>query len=339
MNQIKNVLLLPYAIIGSTRSIEGRDAFIDTRNERAMPVPDFPSITLPLLELAGLGQIKTRDAVETLADRFGLTPAEREEILPSGHKTRFSNRVHWAIVYLQKGGLIQRLARGVYAITEAGKDVLTHPPSRIDRRFLSQFEGVRQLENKAHKGQTGDADLATVSPIGTPEERIESAVEDFNEALREELLERILVMKPAGFEKLIIDLMVGMGYGAGGSGKHVGRTADGGVDGIISEDVLGLDVIYLQAKRYALENSIGVEKIREFAGALDERGATKGVFVTTSQFAAPARHYAQRSPKRLVLIDGEELTRLLIEYGVAVRAYQKIELKKLDSDYFDEMDA
>lgn len=144
-------------------------------------------------------------------------------------------------------------------------------------------------------------------------------------------------MDPTAFEKLIIDLMLAMGYGAGGSGQHLGRTNDGGVDGVINEDVLGLDIIYLQAKRYAEGTGIGVDKIREFAGSLDERGATKGVFVTTSHFAPQARAYAQRSPKRLVLIDGEELTRLLLLHGVGVRLHRRIELKRLDTDYFDEL--
>jgi restriction system protein len=146
-------------------------------------------------------------------------------------------------------------------------------------------------------------------------------------------------MPTQSFEKLIVDLMLGMGYGARGSGQHLGQTADGGVDGVINEDALGLDLIYLQAKRYSTENTIGVEKIREFAGSLDERGATKGVFVTTSFFAQPARRYAQRSPKRLILIDGSELTKYLIKYGVAVRPYQTIDLRKLDIDYFDEMNS
>jgi restriction system protein len=304
-----------------------------------MPVPDFQSITLPLLRLSAAGEIRTREAVNALADEFELTPDEREELLPSGRQARFSNRVHWAIVYLQKGGLIQRIARGVYRITEPGKTVLLQPPQRIDRRFLAQFEGVKEFRKKKTKDEAAESDLVNALPAGTPEERIESALEDLNEALREDLLERILSMPPTAFEKLIIDLMLGMGYGADGSGKHLGRTADGGVDGIINEDVLGLDIIYLQAKRYAIGNSIGVEKIREFAGALDERGATKGVFVTTSHFALPARQYAERSPKRLILIDGDELTHYLIKFGVAVRGYQTVVLKKLDVDYFDDLDS
>ena len=279
----------------------------------------------------------TREAIDTLADEFGLTAEERDELLPSGQQTRFANRVYWAIVYLQKGGLIARQSRGVYSITDLGRKILTAPPERIDRRFLSQFEGVQEFRRRKPKDDSESQELISASPAGTPEERIEVALDEMNEALRATLLDRILAMHPAGFEKMIVDLMLAMGYGASGSGRHLGRTADGGVDGIINEDVLGLDVIYLQAKRYATGNTIGVEKIREFAGALDEKGATKGVFVTTSHFATPARQYALRSPKRLILIDGEELTNHLVRCGVAVRTYQTLDLKRLDTDYFEDM--
>jgi restriction system protein len=171
--------------------------------------------------------------------------------------------------------------------------------------------------------------------VATPEEQIEIAAQEMNSALRDELLARIVTADPTFFEKVIIDLMLAMGYGASGSGQHLGKTNDGGIDGIINEDPLGLDVVFLQAKRYAPGNNIGVEKIREFAGSLDEKGAVKGVFVTTSSFAQGARNYAERSPKRLILIDGEELTRLLVRYGVAVRTFRTVELKKIDMDYFN----
>jgi restriction system protein len=301
-----------------------------------MTVPDFQSIMLPFLRLSAKSDIRTREAIDKIAEEFRLTPEEREELLPSGTQSRFANRVHWAIVYLQKAGLIRRVSRGVYCVTDLGKTVLKKPPTRIDRQFLTQFEGMREFQQKSNKEQPDESSLALTGGAGTPEERIEAATKDWNDALQTELIERILAMPPKNFEKLIIDMMLGMGYGARGSGQHLGQTADGGVDGVINEDVLGLDLIYLQAKRYAKENRIGVEKIREFAGSLDERGATKGVFVTTSHFAQPARQYAKDSPKSLVLIDGSELTQHLIKFGVAVRPYQTIDLKKLDVDYFDE---
>lgn len=304
-----------------------------------MPVPDFQTLMLPVLRIAAEGEVKARDAVNRVADEFNLTADERAEILASGRQTRIANRMHWAVTYLVKAGLLERPRRGHFAITEAGRKVLSAAPPRIDIPFLAQFEAFEEFRRGPNGEPVSDVEPLPAIASGTPEERVEAAFRDLNAALRTELLERILAMDPSAFEKLIIDLMLGMGYGGGGSGQHVGRTADGGIDGVINEDVLGLDIIYLQAKRNAPGNGIGVEKIREFAGVLDERGATKGVFVTTSHFAAPARTYAERSHKRLVLIDGQELTRLLVEYGVAVRVYRSLELKKLDTDYFDDLDS
>lgn len=301
-----------------------------------MPIPDFQTLMLPVLRLADAGEIKVADAVGRIADEFALTDQEREELLPSGRQAKIANRVHWSVTYLVKSGLVERPRRGYFAITPKGKSVLSSPPERIDIAFLSQFDGFDEFRTKANEDHPAEVEPTQDLAAGTPEERVEAAFEDLNAALREELLERILVMHPTAFEKLIVDLMLGMGYGANGSGERLGRTSDGGIDGVINEDVLGLDIIHLRAKRYATGNSIGVEKIREFAGALDERGATKGVFVTTSHFAPAAIQYAQRSPKRLILIDGEELTRLLVKYGVAVRGYRILELKKVDTDYFDE---
>jgi restriction system protein len=304
-----------------------------------MPIPDFQTLMLPVLRLAHGGEMRAADAVDRMADEFRLTPEERAELLPSGGQAKIANRVHWAITYLVKAGLLSRPRRGVFAITERGREVLANPPDRIDVQFLSRFDGFDQFRTKSSgeiEGERSAAPSATLA-AGTPDERIEAAFNEWNAALRSELLDRIQAMDPTRFEKLIIDLLLGMGYGAGGSSKHLGRTSDGGVDGVINEDVLGLDIIYLQAKRYAAGNAIGVEKIREFAGALDERGATKGVFVTTSHFAPQARAYAQRSPKRLVLIDGEELTRLMVQYGIGVRVYRTLEMKKLDTDYFEDL--
>lgn len=304
-----------------------------------MPIPDFQTLMLPVLRLADGGEVRAADAVDRLSDAFHLTAEERADLLPSGRQVKIANRVHWAVTYLVKAGLLSRPRRGVFALTERGRAVLIEPPERIDIPFLSQFDGFDLFRTKASeevKSEASAEPLATIA-AGTPDERIEAAFNDLNVALGAELLDRVQTMPPTAFEKLIVDLMLGMGYGAGGSGQHLGRTNDGGVDGVINEDVLGLDIIYLQAKRYATGNAIGVEKIREFAGVLDERGATKGVFVTTSHFAPQARAYAQRSPKRLVLIDGEELTRLLVQYGIGVRVYRTVEMKKLDADYFEEL--
>lgn len=301
-----------------------------------MPIPDFQTVILPVLRVSDMGEIKIAEAVDRIANEFALTVQEREELLPSGRMAKIANRVQWSVTYLVKSGLVARPRRGYFTITPMGKTVLSNPPERIDIAFLSQFDGFDEFRARANQDHPTNVEPTKDLSAGTPEELVEAAFEDLNAALREELLERILMMHPTAFEKLIVDLMLGMGYGANESGERLGRTSDGGIDGIINEDVLGLDIIHLQAKRYATGNTIGVEKIREFAGALDERGATKGVFVTTSHFAPTAIQYAQRSPKRLILIDGEELTRLLVRYGVAVRGYRMLELKKVDTDYFDE---
>jgi restriction system protein len=300
-----------------------------------MTIPDFQTLMLPTLRLATAGEVRVRDLVGRLATEFGLTEDDLAERLPSGRQTTIVNRVSWAVIYLTKAGLLGRMRRGVYTITDRGRTVLANPPPKIDIRFLSQFEGFDAFRTGSAADEEAVVEPTPALAAGTPDERIEAAFEDLNAALRNELIERVRTMDPTSFEKLIIDLMLGMGYGAGGSGQHLGRTNDGGVDGVINEDVLGLDIIYLQAKRYAEGNAIGVDKIREFAGSLDERGATKGVFVTTRHFAPQARAYAQRSPKRLTLIDGEELTRLLVRYGVGVRAYRGLQLKRVDTDYFE----
>jgi restriction system protein len=295
---------------------------------------------LPVLRLAAEKERPIRECVDLVADEFSLTPEEREELLPSGRQTALYNRIHWAASYMAQAGLLERPRRGVIAVTPRGREILNKHPERIDNSVLAQFAEFQAFRKRARAGMEDNNEvpvallLATADELGTPEERIEAAFREMNSALRQELLVRITIADPTFFEHLIIDLMIKMGYGGSGSGRHLGKTSDGGVDGIINEDPLGLDIVYLQAKRYAPGNAIGVDKVREFAGSLDERGAVKGVFVTTSHFAPQARQYAERSPKRLILIDGEELTRLLVRYGVGVRTFETVELKKIDFDYF-----
>ena len=305
-----------------------------------MPIPDYQTLMLPVLKLAAEHELTNKVCVEKIADLFSLSPEERNQLLPSGRQAALSNRVHWAVTYMAKAGLIDRPRRGVLVATDRGRTIIRQNPQRIDNKFLEQFQEFQDFLNKSKDTEkplevTQLAKSNISETVATPEEQIEIASQEMNSALRDDLLARIVSADPTFFEKVIIDLMLAMGYGASGSGQHLGKTNDGGIDGIINEDPLGLDVVFLQAKRYAPGNNIGVEKIREFAGSLDERGAVKGVFVTTSSFALGARNYAERSPKRLILIDGEELTRLLVRYGVAVRTFQTIELKKIDLDYFN----
>lgn len=294
----------------------------------------------PVLHLAADAELRTAEAVETLSAQFDLTEEERSHLLPSGRQATMANRVHWAIAYLAKAGPIERVRRGVYTATAEGKSVLTEPPHRIDIKFLSQFARFQAFRTASKsKDGTIQSEYEEEKQVqGTPEERIDNATAELHGALTTEILERTRAMSPRAFEKLIVDLMVAMGYGASGTGVHVGKSGDGGIDGIISEDALGLDLIDLQAKRHAEGSVIGVEKIREFAGTLDERGATKGVFVTTSHFAPAARQYVARSPKRINLMEGNELAELMVKHGVAVRIYRTIDIKKIDTDYFEDLE-
>jgi restriction system protein len=296
---------------------------------------------LPVLRFVAEAKERTnRGCEEHIAAVFGLTAAERQELLPSGRQRRVTNKVHWAITYMTQAGLLARPRRGAVTVTPRGREVLAQQPSSVDNRLLSRFPEFVSFKKRSRSGsdelgQSGQ-DLSTIIPdgAGTPEDRIESAYAELASALQSELLSRITAADPTFFEHVIIDLMIAMGYGGSGSAQHLGRSADGGVDGVINEDPLGLDVVYLQAKRYRSDNVVGVDKIREFAGSLDEKRSTKGVFVTTSRFAPAARAYAQGSPKRLILIDGDELGRLLVEYGVGVRVFRTIALKRVDLDYF-----
>jgi len=302
-----------------------------------MSVPDYQTLMLPVLRLAKDGETSISHCVEKIAKEFSLNEEDLEELLPSGKQSVIANRAHWAKFYLVKAGLLKPTRRGYFEVADRGRTALAQGLDRIDNKYLDQFEEFRVFRAKSTP-TNGGSNGSRVAPTetATPVEQIETAYEMLTEQLKSELLERILAARPEFFEQTIVDLMMAMGYGgATDAGKRLGRSGDGGIDGLINEDVLGLDSIYLQAKRYAPDNTIGVEKIREFAGSLDERSAVKGVFVTTSRFAQGARDYAARSPKKLVLIDGDELTRLLVRYGVGVRTTRTIELKKLDFDYFD----
>jgi len=306
-----------------------------------MAIPDFQSFMLPALRLAANGPIRATDAIASLSDEFSLTEAERGELLVSGRQTKVANRVYWTLVHLTKAELLKREARGLYAISEEGRRALTENPPRIDVNFLStRSEKYRQFR-AVGVTETESEDTPTMTPAGdilehdTPEERIDAAFTELNNALESDLYERVLAMNDSDFERLIVALMLGLGYGAGGLGKRTGGSGDGAIDGIITEDVLGLDVIYLQAKRYTQDSAIGPDKIREFAGAMDAHGITKGVFVTTSRYTKSALEYAERSHKRLCLIGGKELTRLMVKHGIGVRDYRAWKLQKIDMDFFD----
>lgn len=308
-----------------------------------MAIPDYQTLMRPLLAFGSDGHEKNiNDAIEALADKFNLSPEEREELLPSGKQRILANRTHWARTYLDKAGAVQKTRRSHFVVTERGMDLLRQHHDRIDAKDLRQFPEF--IEFQAPKIENGD-DLTPVVErqppedfsTTTPEESIQLAEAAITENLRSQLLERIGEMSPSFFERLVVDLIVAMGYGGtrNSVAKRIGKSGDEGIDGIVNEDPLGLDVVYIQAKRYAAENTVGRERIQQFAGALVGQGATKGVFVTTSSFSRGANEYAHRVPQRIILIDGNELSRLMIQYGVGVRSERAIEVRRIDLDYFD----
>lgn len=308
-----------------------------------MAVPDFQTLMLPVLRLAAEGETRIAECATKIAVQFGLSDADIGELLPSGKQTRFKNRLNWAKSYLGQAGLIETTKRGYFRATKPGLEVLNSGVTKIDRSYLDQFPSY--LEFKARSGQGAEEETPSASIASnaqgtkTPEERIDAAALEIDGQLRTQLLQQIMEASPAFFESLIVDLLIGMGYGGdrAEAGRRIGGTGDGGVDGVIDQDALSLDMIYLQAKRYKADNTIGEGQIREFSGGLLGRGASKGVFVTTSSFSTAARSFAQAMrQQRLVLIDGEELTRLMVKHNVGVRSERKVELKKIDLDYFEE---
>lgn len=305
-----------------------------------MSIPDYQAIMLPLLQFAtDKKEHSLRETIEVLADHFCLTEEERKELLPSGRKARFDNRVGWACTYLRKAGLLEATKRSHFQITNRGCDVIKSDPVEINAKFLKQFpEFLEFLEFKNLTDQSekylDNGNSLEFTTIRTPEEDLELAIQQLTQELGSNLLEIIKKSSPAFFEKLVVDLLVKMGYGGTrkDAGKTVGRTGDGGIDGIINEDRLGLDVIYIQAKRW--ENSVGRPEIQKFAGALQGFRARKGIFITTSTFSSEAKDYVSRIDTKIVLIDGETLAQLMIENNVGVTPFALYEVKKVDSDYF-----
>lgn len=308
---------------------------------KTLAIPDYQTLMLPVLKLAAEGEWRVPKAAEEIADKFGLTDVEREEILPSGRQRVLHNCIHWAKLYMSRAGLIESPMRGVFRATAEGKALLTNNPANIDNDVLKTYPAFVEFQKASATGQAKDekpmAKAAAASPA-TPEEQIDAAQAVLHSALSGDLLQRILDNSPLFFEHLIVDLLVGMGYG----GTHenaalkLGRSGDNGVDGVIDEDRLGLDRIYVQAKRYAETNSVQRPEVQGFVGSLVGFGANKGVFVTTSTFSSGARQYAEQIPQRIILIDGTRLTDLMIEHDVGVRVSRAIKIKRIDEDFFGE---
>lgn len=278
-------------------------------------------------------------AAEKIANQLGLSEAEREVMLPSGAQRLLHNRIHWAKFYLAKAGLIVSPKRGVFTASAAGKDLLSTNPDKIDVETLKHYPAFVEFHSAsatASSPSEAPAAAAAAASQSTPEEQIDAAHSVLTSALRADLLARILEQSPTFFERVIVDLLVAMGYGGSheNAALRLGKSGDGGIDGIIDEDRLGLDRIYIQAKRYAPHVGVGRPEIQGFVGSLVGLGASKGVFVTTSTFSSPALEFARGLQQRVILIDGARLTELLVEFGVGVRISRVVEVKRLDEDFF-----
>jgi restriction system protein len=306
-----------------------------------MSVPDYQSLMLPVLTAFAQGEARIGSVVDALSTKLGLTPEDRAELLPSGKQTLFSNRVHWAKTYLNKAGLIESTRRAHFKITPRGLQVLESHPARIDNRFLSQFPEFQHFVERAATDANDEQKSITAASVSergeTPDEVMRAAHRQIEETLAQDLLDRIQKAPPDFFERLMVNLLLKMGFGGSvaDAGRALGRSGDGGVDGVIDQDALGLDRIYIQAKRYATGNNIGPSAIRDFFGSLDRHKAAKGLFVTTSAFSLSARETAEFLSKRIVLIDGEQLSRLMIRHDVGCRVEEVLAIKKIDEDFFD----
>ena len=304
-----------------------------------MAIPDYQTCMLPFLRYLSDGAEHTlRDAEDSLAEHFKLTPAERAELLPSGQQGIFKNRIGWARTYLKKAAFLESPKRGVFKITERGLKTLASNPNRIDVKYLEQFPEFIEFRDASKPDNGAGAVAVAELPQSrtTPEEAIEIAHQGLREQLAAELLTRILACTPTFFEQLVVELLVKMGYGGSrrDAGERIGQTGDGGIDGIIKEDRLGLDTIFIQAKRW--QGSVGRPEIQKFVGALQGQRAKKGVFITTSTYTAEAADYATRIDTKVVLIDGKQLAGLMIDFDVGVAPAATYVVKRIDSDYFEE---
>ena len=325
-----------------------------------MPIPDYQTLMRPVLELAASGEVRMRDAYETAADKFELTDDERAELLPSGRQRTIANRVHWAKTYLKQAGLVRSTRRGYFTITDRGRSALANDRAVINTDYLKQFEEFRDFqsrpsedgsartldENEKVKSE-GGATLAHPDNIGavsivmeaaeTPTEILRRAFRTVNESLAEDLIERVVEASPAFFEQLIVTLLIAMGYGGSSedAGRALGRSGDDGVDGVIDQDPLGVDQVYVQAKRYAPGNAVGARDIRDFFGALNLKRASKGIFVTTSSFTQSAVDTTRGLGQRIVLIDGHRLAQLMIRYNVGCREEEVLRVRKVDEEFFE----
>ena len=306
-----------------------------------MPIPDFQTLMLPVLQISAEKEWRISDAVERLADDYNLSQEDRTALLPSGRQTTFANRVGWAKSYLIKAGLIKPTKRAHFCISDEGRTVLSNPPDRITIKYLGQFPEFQEFwkpyGSEVESDSVGLVNSAHETTL-TPDETIRNAHMQLEQELADELLIKIRSGTPAFFENLVVRLLFAMGYGGSVAEINkalVGGAGDNGVDGVIDQDVLGLDRIYIQAKRYADGNTVGPSAIRDFFGSLDRFKASKGLFVTASTYTSSARETAGLLSKRIVLVDGSQLTRLMIRHSIGCRVEETLEIKKIDEEFFE----
>lgn len=300
-----------------------------------MAIPDFQSIMLPLLRFCADGKEHTnREALDALAMEFNLSEDEQRELLPSGQQCVIDNRVAWARAHMKMAGLVENTRRGVFRITTRGQKVLKKKPTEINLRFLREFPEYIEARDKHKDNQQQETAKSDDQETQTPAERLEEAYQTIRENLVGEILAQLKISSPIFFEKVVVEVLVKMGYGGSrkDAGRAIGRSGDEGIDGIIKEDRLGLDIIYIQAKRW--ENSVSRPEIQKFAGALQGKRARKGIFITTSEFSKGSHEYVSAIDSKIILIDGQQLAQLMIDFGVGVSTDAVYELKRLDSDYF-----
>jgi len=303
-----------------------------------MTIPDYQTVMLPLLDFVSDGkEHRVKAAIEALADNFRLSDEEKLELLPSGRQPTFNNRVSWAGTYLKEARLIEKPRRGYLKITDRGLSLLAEKPEMINSKYLERYPEFVTFREKSGKSIQPKAQAVTErEDKQTPVEAIESAYQVIRSSLATELLQQIKACSPEFFERLVVDVLVKMGYGGTrkDAGKAIGKSGDEGIDGIVNEDRLGLDVIYIQAKRW--EGTVSRPEIQRFVGALQGQKARKGIFITTSKFSKQAEDYASMIENNVVLIDGGSLANLMIDHDVGTTVVSSYEVKRVDSDYFDE---
>jgi len=304
-----------------------------------MAVPEFQKLTLPMLTALADGHERTlKDTGASIAQMLRLTEEDLSEILPSGGQSRFKNRVAWASIYLRRAGLLSSPKRGVLAITSRGLQVLKDKPDKVDVAFLKQFPEFMEFRSTKRSDETVPEETSASENTHTPEELLDEAYEQIRSALGKEVLGKVQSLTWMDFERLVVQLLVKMGYGGSvkDAGRALAKSGDEGIDGTIKEDKLGLDVIYIQAKKWQAGNTVGRPEIQKFVGALAGQGAKKGIFITTSGFTKEAREYQPKNETKIVLIDGDELTQLMIDHDLGVTPQRTYTVKRIDSDFFGE---